>query len=68
MNSNSGQIKLGGDTISPGNANVPSALPLLVPRIRRTNHIDSSLATDDLAVLTNPLDAGTHFHERAVRG
>jgi hypothetical protein len=38
-----------------------------VPWIGRANHIDPSFAADDLAFLTNPLDAGTNFHERAVR-
>jgi hypothetical protein len=38
------------------------ALPLLVPRIA-ANDENSSLATDDLAVLADPFDAGTNFHD-----
>lgn len=39
------------------------ALPLLVPRIRRADHVDASLTADNLAVFANPFDAGTHFHD-----
>jgi hypothetical protein len=38
-------------------------LPLLVPRIRRTDHVDAPLSADDLATFANPFDAGTHFHD-----
>src|SRR5580693_618846 len=41
-------------------------LPLLVPLIGRANHVDASLAADDLAVLANALDARTDFHDRAA--
>ncbi len=36
-------------------------LPLLVPRVA-ADHEHHAPATDDLAVLANPLDAGTDFH------
>jgi hypothetical protein len=41
-------------------------LALLVPLIGRADHVDASLATDDLAVFTNAFDARADFHDETV--
>jgi hypothetical protein len=38
-------------------------LPLLVPRIRRADHVDHPATADDLAVLADLLDRRTNFHD-----
>jgi hypothetical protein len=38
------------------------ALTLFVPRIGGTNHVDPTLAANNLALLANALDAGTNLH------
>src|ERR1700733_14899426 len=43
----------------------PLTLALLVPLIGRADHVDASLAADDLAVLTNALNARTDFHDNS---
>jgi hypothetical protein len=37
-------------------------LTLLVPRIRRADHVDDATAAHDLAVLADLLDRRTYFH------
>jgi hypothetical protein len=40
-----------------------AGLPLLLLVFRiRANHTNDSFSADDLAILTNPPDACTHFH------
>jgi len=43
-----------------------SALPLLVARIALANDIDDAAAADDLALLTNPFNAGPDLHDRRL--
>src|ERR1700685_181522 len=43
-----------------------SALPLLVPRVRRADDVDPALAADDFALLADSLDAGTNFHRKPL--
>jgi hypothetical protein len=40
-----------------------SSLPLLVLGVR-ADHPHDALAADDLAILTDPLDAGSNLHDR----
>jgi hypothetical protein len=40
-----------------------SALPLLVPRIRRADHVDHPATADDLAVLADLLNRRSNFHD-----
>lgn len=55
-------IRRGGRTAVTAAARSALTLPLLVPRVRGANDVDLPLAADDLAVLANPLDAGSHLH------
>jgi hypothetical protein len=41
------------------------ALALLVARVR-ANHVQPTVPADDLAVLTNALDAGTNLHHEPL--
>jgi hypothetical protein len=42
---------------------VALTLPLFVPRVGRTNHVDLAFAAHDLTIFTNAFNAGSDFHD-----
>ena len=50
--------------LSTINYQLPTSLALLLLVLRvRADHPHDAFAANDLTVLTNPLDAGSHFHD-----